>query len=614
MALFTVCALATLLGSGPGATVAADNTYQRISGEGSSWAANAIDAMRVNVQQFGITVDYNASGSTSGRKNFLNGTVDFAASDIPFQFAPEDGSAPENPAPGSYAYMPVVAGGTSFIYNLVINGQRVTNLRLSGENIAKIFTGAITAWNDPALQADNPGIVLPGRPVVPVVRSDGSGSSAQFTQWMIAKHEGLWNDYCARSGRAPACGFTSFYPTISGMIAQSGDVGIAGYVSQSFAEGAIGYVNYSYALSVQFPVVKVLNAAGFYTEPTPENVAVSLLQAKINEDTSNPAVYLTQQLDGVYSDTDPRNYQLSSYSYFILPTQLGGNFNEAKGYTLGAFAYYAMCQAQQDSASLGYSPMPVNLVEASFNQIRKIPGVQVQDIDIATCKNPTFSPDGSNLLADNAPKPKACDQQGPLQCPDGTGGMSDVPTATANPASGAGTGDTATTVAAGGASSGDAGSGSGTGADAGTGAGTGSGTGSSTGSGTGTGTGTGTGSGTGTGAGTGTGSGSGSGTGTGTGTGSGSGTGTGGVLVPVCDADTGLCNTTADASTGAGDGQSALGPAVGAVTPTTLKPGGRWGTAVPMILVILFTLGLVLAPAAAWRYFSKRSLVTKAPT
>ena len=65
-------------------------SYQRISGEGSSWAANAIEAMRVNVRQFGMTVDYNPSGSTAGRKNFLNGTVDFAASDIPFQFEPED--------------------------------------------------------------------------------------------------------------------------------------------------------------------------------------------------------------------------------------------------------------------------------------------------------------------------------------------------------------------------------------------------------------------------------------------------------------------------------------------------------------------------------------------
>jgi len=106
MALVVIVVTVLLSGGQAPSTANAQRSYQRISGEGSSWAANAIDAMRVNIRQFGITVDYNPSGSTAGRKNFLNGTVDFAASDIPFQFQPEDGSAPENPAPGSYAYIP----------------------------------------------------------------------------------------------------------------------------------------------------------------------------------------------------------------------------------------------------------------------------------------------------------------------------------------------------------------------------------------------------------------------------------------------------------------------------------------------------------------------------
>jgi phosphate transport system substrate-binding protein len=435
-----VAALAAVLATGllvvgPLGGAEAQESYQRISGEGSSWAAGAIDAMRVNVKQFGITVDYNPSGSSAGRKNFLNGTVDFAASDIPFQFRPEDGSAPENPAAGSYAYIPVTAGGTAFMYNLKINGQRVTNLRLSGENVAKIFTGAITSWDDPALKVDNPGLALPSRKIVPVVRSDGSGSSAQFTRWMISQYKGVWDAYCDRSGRAPACGFTSYYPTVAGMIAQSGDLGIAGYVAQSFAEGAIGYVNYSYAIGAQFPVAKVLNAGGYYTEPTPENVAVSLLKARINDDASSDQ-YLTQVLDDVYTDSDPRNYQLSSYSYFILPTTVGGQFNTAKGKTLGAFAYYAMCQAQQQSASLGYSPMPINLVQASFDQIRKIPGVVAQDVDITKCNNPTFSPDGTNVLATNAPFPQDCDKKGDIQCATGTGGVKASPTPVAAAAQG----------------------------------------------------------------------------------------------------------------------------------------------------------------------------------
>lgn len=264
---------------------------------------------------------------------------------------------------------------------------------------------------------------------------------------MISRHRGIWDSYCQRSGRAPACGFTSYYPTVAGMIAQSGDLGVSGYVAQSFAEGAIGYVNYSYAIGAQFPVAKVLNTSGHYTEPTPENVAVSLLKARINTDAAS-SEYLTQILDDVYTDPDPRSYQLSSYSYFILPTTVQGQFNEAKGKTLGAFAYYAMCQAQQQSASLGYSPMPINLVQASFEQIRKIPGVQVQSIDITKCKNPTFSADGTNLLAKNAPMPQECDRKGPTQCSTGSGGVKNVPTpvapgAAGQPGSGAATsGDT----------------------------------------------------------------------------------------------------------------------------------------------------------------------------
>ncbi|MEQ1786052.1 MAG: phosphate ABC transporter substrate-binding protein PstS [Acidimicrobiales bacterium] len=520
----------------------AAGSYQRISGEGSSWAAGAIDAMRVNVKQFGITVDYNPSGSSAGRKNFLNGTVDFAASDIPFQFKPEDGSAPENPARGSYAYIPVTAGGTSFMYNLKINGQRVTNLRLSGANVAKIFTGAITTWNDPALKADNPGLNLPARKVVPVVRSDGSGSSAQFTRWMISQHKGIWDDYCRRSGRAPACGFTSFYPTVPGMIAQSGDLGVAGYVAQSFAEGAIGYVNYSYALGAQFPVAKVLNAAGYYTEPTPENVAVSLLKARINTDESSDQ-YLTQQLDGVYSDPDRRNYQLSSYSYFILPTKVGGQFNTAKGKTLGAFAYYAMCQAQQQSASLGYSPLPINLVQASFDQIRKIPGVVVQDINISSCKNPTFSADGTNLLAKNAPQPPECDKRGAAQCATGTGGVRSVPTPTAGAPAAAPTGpstDPADGPAGSGSSAGDGGATDGTTTD-----------------------------------------------------------------VTTCDPETGACTSSSGSPLDLSG--SPTGSPTGVVTSTVLVGTSGWSSTQTLAaLVFALLLVLLFAPAAAWRLLSRR--------
>ncbi|GAB7103218.1 phosphate ABC transporter substrate-binding protein PstS [Streptomyces phaeofaciens JCM 4814] len=413
--------LAALIGILTTATPASADSYTPIAGAGSTWAENAVDEWRRAVNQYGMRISYAGTGSSDGRRQFLSGTVDFAVSDIPFQTSPTDGSAAERPAQGSYAYMPIVAGGTVFMYHLTVNGKRVTNLRLSGDVVTKIFTGVIKTWDDPVIKADNPGLQLPHRTIVPVVRSDGSGSTAQFTMWMADQHRSLWQAYCARVGRSGACGQTSYFPTVSGMIAQSGDLGVAGYVAQNYGEGAIGYVNYSYALNAHYPVAKVLNHAGYYTEPTPQNVAVSLLKAKINTN-RNSADYLTQRLEGVYNDSDRRNYPLSSYSYMILPLKVQGTFTKAKGKTLGAFSYYFMCQGQQQAPDLGYSPLPINLVQAGFEQIRRIPGVQAQNINTRNCNNPTFTTSGRNKLAETAPYPKACDKKGAAPCTSGSGG------------------------------------------------------------------------------------------------------------------------------------------------------------------------------------------------
>ena len=446
------------------AGTASADSFVPVSGEGSSWSANALNQWIADVQQQGMRINYTANGSTTGRQDFIKGLTDFAATDIPFQTNPTDGSAPEHPQAGSYAYIPITAGGTVFMYNLKINGQQVTNLRLSGINLAKIYTGVITNWDDPALAADNPALKLPNQSIVPVVRSDGSGSSYELTEWMISQYPAIWNAYCAKAGRAPSCGATSFYPTVTGMIAQNGDLGVASYVAQSYASGSIGYVNYSYALDAKFPVAQMLNSAGYYTEPTAQNVAVSLLQDQVDTtDVNNPALYLTQNLSGVYTDNDPRTYPLSSYGYLVIPTTVLGQFSTAKGHTLAAFTYYALCQGQNEAAPLGYSPMPINLVQAGFDQIGKIPGVTVQAFSYTTCNNPTFSTSGANQLAATAPQPPACDKQGPTQCTTGTGGAAAVSTpvspgspAAATAASAAA--KTSTTGSAGGKSSGSAGS------------------------------------------------------------------------------------------------------------------------------------------------------------
>jgi hypothetical protein len=313
---------------------------------------------------------------------------------------------------------------------------------------------------------------MPNLQIVPVVRSDGSGSTAEFTQWMLATETSYWTAYCAKVGRNP-CTQTSAYPVLAGssMIGQSGDLGVSGYVSQAQADGAIGYVEFSYALQTGFPVAKVLNAAGYYTEPTAGHVAVSLLKAQINMDKSSPD-YLTQNLSQVYTDADPRTYELSSYSYMILPTDLTAPMNNAKGLTLGAFGAYLLCQGQVPLDALGYSSLPINLVEAGFQQLQQIPGNQVPTTttaQIQNCHNPTFSTNGTNTLADTDPNPPACDKQGPTQCSTATGGAKTPtpvnPSASASSSTSTGTSATAS-------------SSTGTGSSASTGAGTATGTGS----------------------------------------------------------------------------------------------------------------------------------------
>ncbi|MBZ5734722.1 phosphate ABC transporter permease PstA [Nocardioides sp. TRM66260-LWL] len=405
----------------PSAPAKAADAFVPISGAGSTWSQNALDQWRRNVNQYGMQVNYQGTGSSDGRNQFRNGTVDFAVSEIPYGL--KDGGVVDTPPTRGFAYMPIVAGGTSFMYNLKIGGQRVTNLRLSGDVIAGIFTGNITQWNDPKIKADNPGLALPARQIIPVVRSDGSGTTAQFATWMSKEHAQVWNNYCATAGRPTPCGVTSFFPVVSGskFVAQAGSLGVSGFVSQAQNEGTITYVEYSYALATNFPVVKVLNSAGYYVEPTANSVAVGLEGARIDKN-------LTQDLTGVYRNRDPRTYPLSSYSYMIVPTATTSSFTTAKGYTLGAFASYFLCEGQQQAPTLGYSPLPLNLVQAAFKQVARIPGAKVAKNPYAKCNNPTFGPGGTNLLAKNAPYPAKCDKQGPTQCLNGTGGAK-VPTA-----------------------------------------------------------------------------------------------------------------------------------------------------------------------------------------
>ncbi len=428
LAALAVVGLGVTLSSAP--ATAANASYENVTGSGSSWSANILDAWIRDVKGAGITINYSPSGSTAGRTDFRNGLTAFGVSEIPYGL-PDAATGQSDVLPTRpFAYLPIVAGGTSFMYNLKIGGQQVTNLRLSGENVARMFTRDITKWNDPAIQADNPNLELPNREITPVVRSDGSGTTAQFTTWMSKQYAGIWDAYCAKAGISSggSCGFTSSYPQVAGVVAQNGSVGVSGFVATDAAEGAITYVESSYAISQNFPLVKLLNSAGYYVEPTASAVAVALTLAEVNTDRSNPNTYLTQILDRVYTNPDPRSYPLSSYSYMVIPTDPAptGVISAGRGRALADFLSYALCEGQQSADELGYSPLPINLVQAAFDQVKLIPPTGDEDsLQIANCNNPTFSSDGSNRLATTAEQPSPCDKaDAGVQSPAGTGGTS----------------------------------------------------------------------------------------------------------------------------------------------------------------------------------------------
>jgi phosphate transport system substrate-binding protein len=418
-----------------GATSASAASHALIQGSGSSWAANAVNQWVADVQSQGLQVNYTPSGDAQGRQDFANGTSDFAVTSLGYQGVDPVTGVNDTSQGRRYAYLPIAAGGTSFPYQIRYAGKQVRNLRLSGETLTKIFTGVITNWDNSEITKDNNGHKLPSLPITPVVQSEGSGATAQLTRYFATEYPSIWKAFSGYST------FTEYYPSAksgSSQIAQNGSDGAMNYVSSKAANGSIGYVEYSYALSQNYPVVKMLNKAGYYTLPTQYNVAVALERAQINMDKSSPN-YLLQNLNDVYTDPDPRTYPLSSYVYEIEPTGTSAQdskISTAKRQTIADFTYYSICQGQKEIGPIGYSPLPVNLVEAGFGQLHKLkvadPKIDLTARNVKTCNNPTFikgHPD-TNYLAKIAPQPPSCDKIGAGPCAAGVtpNGIGKTPT------------------------------------------------------------------------------------------------------------------------------------------------------------------------------------------
>jgi phosphate transport system substrate-binding protein len=389
LALLTLAASVTTfsIGSlGAGVTGAA---LPPMTSTGSSFAGVAITQWQGEFNELdGGAINFAVSSSVLGMNEFCQQTVDFGATDIAYSTGQSVCSTSQVPYP--FQYMPTVAGGLAFEYNLTgQNGQQVTSLILNSSILLGIFTGAINNWNNSQIAALNPNLRLPDEPITAYYRSDPSGENYLLGDYFLhTSNPATLAAFQQQAGVPSAPGqpsatwavFPSGTPqNLQGLVPVSGaDADSQGPVHQP---GGISFVETAYAKNVGLPVASVVNAAGNAVQPSSYNVAVALTGAILYQD-------LTQNLAGVYTNTNPDAYPLSAYSYFIaqcVPSQAAvqnfacdssGNVSmgTAQGAELAQFITFVACLGQKTMATLGYSPIPPNLVEDDFQAAGRLPG------------------------------------------------------------------------------------------------------------------------------------------------------------------------------------------------------------------------------------------------
>jgi phosphate transport system substrate-binding protein len=304
-----------------------------LTGEGSSAQNNAMAVFIQAYQQAcdGRNVAYNPTGSGAGIKQFSAGLVDFGGSDS--ALAPTEEGPAASRCGGNPAWnIPLVFGPVAVAYSL--NG--VTDLTLNGETIAKIFSGAVKTWNDPAIVALNPGAQLPASPITVIFRSDESGTTDNFQKYLQAASKGAWTKGAGKKflggvgeGREKSAG-----------------------VSQAVAQGtgAITYTEVSFARDNNLSVAKIDTGNG-PVELTDATAAKAIESAKVAGDGNN----LKLDINSIYATSAPGTYPLVLATYEIVCS---------KGYTpdvsqaLKSFMKVAVTTGQAKLSDAGYTPLP----------------------------------------------------------------------------------------------------------------------------------------------------------------------------------------------------------------------------------------------------------------
>jgi len=283
-----------------------------------------------------VRFNYQSIGSGGGQKQITARTVDFGASDGPM--------SDENLAktPGKILHLPTVAGADVITYNL--SGD--PKLKLDGDTIVNIFLGNITKWNDPKIAALNPGVDLPDLPVIVVHRSDGSGTTYIFVDY-LSSISPVWADSVGK-------GTSVKWPV---GIGGKGNEGVAGQVKQ--LSGAVGYVELIYAKQNKMPYADVKNAAGNFITPSLDSVTAALATAKIPDDFRFSMV----------NAPGDKAYPISGATWLLVYEQ---QKDAAKGKKLVEFLNWALTKGEITAAALDYAPLPATVQQRVLARIKTI--------------------------------------------------------------------------------------------------------------------------------------------------------------------------------------------------------------------------------------------------
>ena len=286
-----------------------------------------------------IKIDYQSIGSGGGIKQLKEQTVDFGASDAPMK--DEDMKS----APGEIIHIPTVLGAVVITYNLQGINQP---LRFSPDVLADIFLGKIKKWNDPKIVADNPGVTLPANDITVVHRSDGSGTSAVFTDY-LSKVSPEWKEKVG-SGTSPS------WPIGLG---GKGNDGVTGQVKNT--PNTIGYIELAYAVQNKLPVAQIKNSSGSYVTPSIDGVtaAASASAANTPEDLR---VSITNAAGA-------QAYPISSYTYILL---YKNQKDAGKGKALVDFLWWGLHDGEGFAKDLQYAPLPADIVKRAEAKINSI--------------------------------------------------------------------------------------------------------------------------------------------------------------------------------------------------------------------------------------------------